>query len=230
MINLKESNPAAHIGGLLWLQGNIKGYSSASICGLMKISMFELGIDSEGKPSANNTTYKEDNNAFGMQLPKVRPTKAKGERKLSNGDSSAKFSSVWDSVADVFLWLEYNKTPDSVKKAENCDSIIDFCQSKSWMPDMTNYKKVSTTRAESFVKEGRNAFFIRVAVYTSISIVVIGFLLKKNRVKFRAYYNKLGIVGKTLLPKPAAIRRRAKKVVSRTRARVRVYRRSRAKK
>ena len=231
MINLKESNPAQHIGGILWIQGNMNGYSSASICGLMKISMFELGIQPDGKPSSKNTTYKQDNNAFGMSFPVKRPTKAKESRTLSDGNTSAVFASVWDSVADTFLWFKYHNIPDNIKKADNCDAIIDFAQSKSWIADMSNYKKLSTDEATKFINDGRNALLVRVAVFTSISIIVLGaFLKKSNRVKYRQYFNKLGIVGKTLLPKPATIRKRARKVATRTRARVRYARMRRAKK
>ena len=231
MINLKKNNPAQHIGGILWLQGNINGYSSASICGLMKIAIMELGLSDDGKPSPNNTTYDQDNNVFGMQMPKVRPTKAKRSRTLSNGDTSAVFASVWDSVADIFLWLKYNKIPDTVKKSDNCDAIIDFAQSKSWMPDMSNYKKISTEKASKFIESGRNALFLRVAVFTSITIVLLGYFLKKSsRTKYRAYFNKLGVIGKTLLPKPVAIRKRVRKTATRVAARRRMYRMRRSKK
>ena len=230
LLNLKSSNPAQHIGGILWLQGSVKGYSQASICGLMKISIMELGLSDSGQPSTNNTTYAKDNNAFGMLHPSKRKTTSTGSRELSGGYKSAVYKSVWDSVADVFLWLEYNKIPDSVKKAENCDAIIDFCQSNKWMTDMSNYKKISTTKADGFVKGGRNAFFVRLVAFTSITIILVGLLLKKNRVKYRAYYNKLGGFGKLLLTKPATARRVARRAVRTRVTRARNYVRRKAKK
>lgn len=234
MFNLKTKNPGQHIGGILWLQGTIKGYSQASICGLMKISMFELGMNPEGIPSQNNTTYSKDNNMSGMLMPSKRKTTATSSRTLTNGQISAVYSSVWASVTDVFLWLEYNKIPDDVKKSDNCNTIITFCESKAWMKDMSNYKKVDDEKAKGFVTDGRNAFFIRVAIYTSVSIMVVGFLLKKNRTKYRMYYKKLGAFGKLLLTKPTAARRvvrtKTQRAVRRTRTRVRAIRRRYTKK
>jgi hypothetical protein len=180
MINLKTSNPGQHIGGILWLQGTFKGYSMESITGLMKISIFELGINAEGKPSANNTTYTKDNNAFGMLHPSVRKTTSTGSRTLSGGEKSAVYKSVWDSIADVFLWMEYNKISDAIKKSKNPNDIIDFAESKSWMKSMANYKASSNDKAKDFVEKGRNAFLIRLVAFASITIVVIGMLLKKK--------------------------------------------------
>lgn len=47
--------------------------------------------------------YKENNNYFGMKLPRIRKTHADGENR-----GHATFPLKIDSITDYFLWLEYN--------------------------------------------------------------------------------------------------------------------------
>jgi len=237
MINLtyKNSCPGKHIGGLLWLQGKLKGYSNESITGLMKISAMELGLSTDGKPAANNTTYAEDNNPWGMSCVKVRPTTQTGCRELKDGNTSGVYPSVWAGVADIFKWLDYNKIGDDVKKSNNPDTIIDFCESSNWMPNMSNYKKIDDARSLKFVNDGRDALLMRVGIFSVTAMFLLGIFLKKNsRAKFNAYRKKLGVIGSTMFGKAQTMRRRMTKKATSTTRRVvsaarRYYRRRKSK-
>lgn len=219
MINLKTENPGAHIGGILWLlqQTKHRDYSDASILGLMKISMFELGITKEdGKTASANKCYAEDNNPWGMACVSVRPTTQNGCRTSTSGETFGKYASVYDGVCDVFLWLEYNKIPDAVKKSDNASDIISFAESKKWFPDMTGHKNNNSDLAKSFITKGRNALLLRVGLFTALAIIVIGFLLKGS--KKASFKKALGPLG-ALVPKAkTATRRMTRRTMVRAKA------------
>jgi hypothetical protein len=225
MINLKTSNPAQHIGAILWLQGKLKGFNSSAIIGLMKIPIMELGLTENGKVSPNNSTYEQDNNPTGMSAVRVRKTTATSSRTLKDGNTSSVYPSVWAGIADLFLWMDYNGISDAVKNVKEPNEVITLFASKKWLGNnpMDSYKSISNERAEKFIKGGQQALAIRVVVFSLASIMLIGIFLKSKKTKYRKFRKALGPIGQTLLKPMPIIRRRAKRTKTRVRAIRRTY-------
>ena len=64
------------------------------------------------------------NNAFGMKLPRRRPTLAIDEGLKVEGDPAASFMTVEDSVDDLLLWLDFNSLPINYSTLEDYISAI----------------------------------------------------------------------------------------------------------
>lgn len=230
MINLKDTNAGAHIGGCLWILRNIKyrEYSPESLVGLMKISINELGLGADGQPSQSNKCYKSENNPWGMACIVKRETTSDAcgrENAGSTGtESFAHYPTVYKGVEDVFYWMKSNNIPDSVAGSKNPNDIITFAESKGWYPKMDAHRSISNEKAQGFIDTGRNAFLLRFGLFTVLSIVVLSMVLKPSA---RAKMKKaLGPLGGLVKKGATATRRRVKRTAVRTTARVRsAYRR-----
>ena len=63
--------------------------------------------------------FEKGNNAFGMKLPRRRPTLAIDRGLRVEGDPAASFNSVEDSVDDLLLWLDFNSLPVNYSTLED---------------------------------------------------------------------------------------------------------------
>lgn len=181
--------PAIHIGGILWTQSILNGWSKGFIEGLMKISTFEIGYDDSGEPASTNKCYYLDKNAFGMLLPSVRKTTAIGSRSTNDGVNNVKYavySSYWSSVKDVILWLEYNNAPASLYKTTEPMDVIVFAENKSWNSNMIpNHGAVSTDKVDTFINKGKMRVIIMTLVMTSLTIFTLSRIFKgSTKTKF----------------------------------------------
>lgn len=71
--------------------------------------------------TANFTSkvFRENNNMFGMKLPRIRPTTATGAGLLSpEGNNYANYTSTAESLQDLFLWMDNTKFPLAVVDSE----------------------------------------------------------------------------------------------------------------
>lgn len=89
-------------------------------------SKFETG-------NFSSPIFKENNNLFGMKLPKSRSTTAIGENR-----GHAKFSNTRDSVIDLTMWLNMYKS--QAQKITTLSEYVAFLKSKRYFEDsITNY-------------------------------------------------------------------------------------------
>jgi hypothetical protein len=235
MINLKDTNAGAHIGGCLWLLGNTKyrEYSPESLIGLMKISINELGLSADGQPAPSNKCYQSENNPWGMACISKRETTSDKCGRTNAGstgtESFAHYPTVYKGVEDVFYWMKSNKIPNDVASSKNPSDIITFAESKGWYPKMDAHRAISTDKAKGFIDTGRNAFFVRVGLFATLSIIVLSLVLKpRARAKMK---KALGPLGGLVKSGTTTVRRKVKRTATRTAVRARrSYRRMRAKK
>jgi hypothetical protein len=231
MINLKDTNAGAHIGGCLWILRNVKyrAYSPESLVGLMKISINELGLDDKGQPAKSNKCYQSENNPWGMACITRRETTSDACGRQNAGstgtESFAHYPTVYKGVEDVFYWMKSNNIPDSVSGSKNPNDIITFAESKGWYPKMDAHRSISNEKATGFIDAGRNAFLLRVGLFTALAILVLSMVLKPSQ---RSKMKKaLGPLGALVKKGTTSTRRRVKRTAVRARATYRRYRRSR---
>lgn len=233
MINLKDTNPGAHIGGCLWILRNTKyrNYSPESLVGLMKISINELGIDKDGQVSKANKCYQAENNPWGMACIVKRETTSDACGRQNAGstgtESFAHYPTVYKGVEDVFYWMKSNNIPDDVAGSKDPNAIITFAETKGWYPKMDAHRAIANDKAQSFIDAGRNAFLIRFGLFTVLSIFVLSMVLKpRQRTKMKKALGPLGALVKSTATRT---RRRVRKTVARTAVKARRYYRRRAK-
>lgn len=182
-------SPAVHIGGILWTQSVMNGWSQGFIEGLLKISTFECGFDESGEPASTNKCYYLDKNPWGMLFPSVRPTTAISSRATNDGVNNVKYAvykSYWSAVKDVVLWLQYNKAPDSLFKTSDPLDVVTFCESKGWNTSMVqNHGNVSTDKVRGFIAKGKTRVIIMAVVMTSVTIFTLSRIFKgSTKTKF----------------------------------------------
>lgn len=83
--------------GSLTILGLVNGYSWAAITWLIKQSYLETG-------GWTNRGTISDLNVFGMSRVLKRPTTQIGWRAINNDETSGRYSSIWDSCRDRFMW------------------------------------------------------------------------------------------------------------------------------
>jgi uncharacterized FlgJ-related protein len=83
--------------------------------------------------------YINNNNAFGLRMPKVRKTTA-----IEDRGGYAYYKNLSDSISDFILWFkQYDKEPKSFK---NVNEIVTFMKSKNYFEgDKTKYAKGVST-------------------------------------------------------------------------------------
>ncbi len=87
-------------------EGRKRGYSTGNIEFLLKQAKCEAG------PSFESRAVREDNNVFGMGRVYKRPTTQINYRAAMDGSGQntiGKYSNVYDSVIDRFMWDEFYK-------------------------------------------------------------------------------------------------------------------------
>ena len=220
-------SPAVHIGGILWAQSVLNGWSQGFIQGLMKISTFEIGYGDDGEPASTNKCYYLDKNPWGMLFPSVRPTTAISSRSTNDGVNNVKYAvykSYWSAVKDVALWLQYNKAPDSLYKTSDPLDVVKFCEQKNWNTNMvSNHGNVPTAKVEGFIKNGKTRVLIMSVVMTSLTIFTLSRIFKgPTRTKFLKAIGPLKVlagkttsrVRRTLTRGRVAIRRTRRKTMT----------------
>ena len=75
-------------------------FSASQIPFIVSVSAFETG-------DFKSPVLVENNNLFGMKLPKKRPTTATGENR-----GHATYNSLTDSIVDFYLWHRYVNFPE----------------------------------------------------------------------------------------------------------------------
>lgn len=90
-------------GLYIWLVFAFRGYSSNNCLWIYKQAMLETAY-------LKSTGLINDKNAFGMSRVYKRKTTQINSRVLSDGNTLGKYSSIYSSVKDRYLWDEYFKT------------------------------------------------------------------------------------------------------------------------
>ena len=65
-----------------------------------------------------SVVYKSQNNMFGMKHPTNRPSVGVKGMAASDGGFYQKYSSDFESLQDLFLWMDYTKFPTTVKNSD----------------------------------------------------------------------------------------------------------------
>ena len=79
------------------------GYDSTTAEAFAAVAKFETG-------NYTSAVFEENNNLFGMRLPRKRPTTATGSNL-----GHAVFNSRLDSIYDLVMWLDYTNFPQDNK-------------------------------------------------------------------------------------------------------------------
>lgn len=79
------------------------GYDDTIANGFAAVSKFETG-------NFSSAVFKENNNLFGMRLPRKRSTTA-----TSSNLGHAVYNNRLDSIYDLVLWLDYTNFPKAAK-------------------------------------------------------------------------------------------------------------------
>ena len=76
--------------------------------------------------------FKENRNAFGMTVPKIRPFLGTSSDIYHEGQAVAKYSSTYNSTMDFLQYLDYFNYPTNLKTIEE---FVSFMKSKGYFSD-----------------------------------------------------------------------------------------------
>lgn len=89
-------------------------------------------IEAQAKHETGNfssSVYKSLNNMFGMKHPSSRPYVGVKGTAASDGGFYQKYSSDFESLHDLFLWMDYTKFPTTVT---NSDHFVEELKKRSY--------------------------------------------------------------------------------------------------
>jgi len=91
--------------------------------------------------------YKEGNNLWGMTLPQIRPTTAKGGFGMHEGKQMAKYSSTKGAIDDILLYQDYFGYP---KNFNSLRKLVAYMKRKGYMSERgyTYYFKAKSVQAK----------------------------------------------------------------------------------
>lgn len=106
----------------------------------MNVKFPEVALAQMKLESANGTSkmFRENNNLFGMKLPKVRPTTALGEK------NNHSYYSHWrQSVIDYAMWQSFVMDPENIASEEDWVEYLD----KIYSEDGSYGRKIMNIRS-----------------------------------------------------------------------------------
>jgi len=103
-----------------------------------------MAISAHETNNFTSTVYHNNNNLFGMRMPKSRETTALGD---TNADGYANYANIEDSIEDFVLWFQSNGLSMSFTSTD--EIVTAMHQHKYFEASLAGYKKAVKARFDN---------------------------------------------------------------------------------